>query len=188
MNGFAPAASRADPLGRGHCWLPWPCPGWEPAAQGMGYLDQGLSVLKDWADIHQRKAGWGQTPIKMRARKKGAQWKHAPNKTSSRTCTETLFIITKRQEIIAQTNIINRRMGKMGVAEWHNEEETTATHSMGQPYSNNMLPKRSPNRKRIYYMTPLVWSLRTGKRHLHDRCRNRSYLSERETKYRTRQG
>lgn len=44
----------------------------------------------------------------------------------------------------------------MGVAEWHNEEETTATHSMGQPYSNNMLPKRSPNRKRIYYMTPLV--------------------------------
>lgn len=149
MNGFAPAASRADPLGRWSCWLPWPCPGWEPAVQGMGYLDQGLSVLKDWADIHQRKAGWGQTPTKMRARKKGAQWKHAPDKTSSRTCTETLFIITKRQEIIAQTKITDRRMGKMGVAEWHNEEETTATHSMGQPYSNNMLPKRSQNRKRI---------------------------------------
>lgn len=148
MNGFAPAGSRPDLLGQGSCLAPLALPSLRASCtRNRECLDQGFSGLKDW-QTYTRERQDGVKLLPNENQKKGAQWKHAPDRTGSRMFTEALFIITKRWEIITQTKIINRRMDKMSVGESHNKAETTAKHSMDESYTDNMLHKSQNQKQR----------------------------------------
>lgn len=58
--------------------------------------------------------------------------------------TEALVLITKRLDIIAQTEIVTGRMDKKSVVELHNKEETPARHSMDESYRQHTAVKK-PN-------------------------------------------